>query len=282
MTTVFRYTLARFRGQIIGWAISIFLLGLLVVSFYDVIVENQAKFTELFDAYPPEMMAFLGDISTISTPEGYLSLEYFSLMPLILGIFAVLAGSGLIASDEEKGRLDLVLAYPVSRAALFWGRMLAFCAAIIVVLVIAWLGLVVASLNSSLNLSAGKLAIPYLSLLAELLLFGTLALVLSLLVPTRRMAAMAAGMALMASFFLEGLARLTDKLDHVVKVSPLHYYQSGDAIKGIDGIWLSGLLMVAVVFAFAAWVLFGHRDIRVSGEGGWGLSAVLFWRKAEA
>lgn len=282
MRTVFRYTLARFRGQIIGWGIAIFLLGLLVVSFYDVIVENQAKFTELFDTYPPEMTAFFGDIAAISTPEGFLSVEYFSFMPLILGIFAVLAGSGLIASDEEKGTLDLVLAYPVSRAALFWGRMLAFCAATIVVLVIAWLGLVVASLSSSLNLSAGKLAIPYLSLLAELLLFGTLALVLSLLLPTRRMAAMAAGLALTASFFLEGLARLTDKLDQVVKVSPLHYYQSGDAIKGIDGIWLSGLLMVAVVFAFAAWVLFERRDIRVSGEGSWELSALLFWRKADA
>ncbi len=53
----------------------------------------------------------------------------FSLLPVIVGIFALIAGSGLIASDEESGRLDLILAHPPSRTALFWGRLLAFVGA---------------------------------------------------------------------------------------------------------------------------------------------------------
>ena len=63
------------------------------------------------------------------TPEGFLGLQYFDLMAiLILGIFAILIGSGLIASDEENGRLDLILAHPVSRTALIAGRLSAFVA----------------------------------------------------------------------------------------------------------------------------------------------------------
>ena len=97
----------------------------------------------------------------------------------------------------------------------------------------------------------------------------------------QRMAALIAGVVLVVSFFLEGLSQLTDKLDQVVKFSPLHYYQSGNAINGIKITWVVGLLITTVIFAFAAWLLFKRRDIRVSGEGSWDLSTLFFWRKAE-
>jgi len=126
MRTIFRYTLSRFRGQILGWGIAILLLGLMLMWFYPSIAEQQENFEQLLEIYPEEMTAFFGDLSTMVTPEGFLSIEYFSYMPLILGIFAVLMGSGLLVSDEENGTLDLVLAHPVSRTALFFGRLLAW------------------------------------------------------------------------------------------------------------------------------------------------------------
>ena len=271
MRTIFRYTLGRFRGQILGWGISLFLLGLLFVPFYDVIVEQEEQFQQLLESYPPELMAFFGDFSNFATPEGFLSAEYFSLMPIILGIFAVLAGSGLLASDEEKGTLDLVMAYPVSRTALVVGRLLAFVAATLAILAISWLGLVVPMNWSTMDVGWGALALPFLSLLAVVLLFGTLALLLSMLLPSRRLAAMMAGLALVASFFITGLARISEDLESVAKLSPLNYYQSGDAILGLNGAWFGGLLAVAALFAVVAWWRFERRDIRVGGEGGWRL-----------
>jgi len=280
MKTIFRYTLARIQGQLIGWGIAIFLIGVLVVSFYDIYAENQSLIIKLIEAYPVEIMALLGDFGDITSPAGFLSMEYFSYMPFILGTFAVITGAGLITKDEEKGRLDLVLAHPVSRTKLFWGRVLAFCVATILILVISWLGLVLPSFSTSLNLNPGELALPFLSLFAELLLFGTLALLMSFLLPAYWMAAMVAGVVLVISFFLEVLSLLTNNLDKVVKFSPLHYYQSGDAINGMEFIWFAGLLIIAAVFAVVAWVIFGHRDIRVSGEGSWKFNALFFWRKA--
>jgi len=282
MITIFRNTLSRFQVQLLGWGFSIFLLGLLIAPFYDTYAKLQDVFQKMFEAtYFREMMAFFGDIGSIDTPSGYLTMEYFSYMPLVLGIYAILSGSGLIAGDEESGTLDLVLAHPISRKKLFFGRLLAFCTATILILIFSWLGLVVPSIFTSLNVSAGKLMLPYLSLFAEMLLFGTLALMLSFLLPAQWMAAMAAGLMLVVSFILEGLSKLTDKLSLVVKFSPLHYYQSGNAINGLESAWFVGLLIVAVVFAFVAWRLFEHRDIRVSGEGSWESSALLFWRKVK-
>jgi ABC-2 type transport system permease protein len=269
MVTIFRYTLRRFRGQILGWGLGLALLGVLLVSMYDAFATEQEQFEELLKIYPPEISAFIGDISTMATPEGWVSMEFFSYMPLILGIFAVLTGSGLLVSDEENGRLDLIMAHPVSRAALFLGRLLAFVAANVVILAICWLSLVVSMSWSSMDIGWGRMCLPFISLLAELLLFGTLALLLSMILPSRRLAATTAGLLLVASFFITGLAKLNQNLEPVAKLSPLNYYQTQDSFQGLNGAWLAGLLAAAVVFAAMAWWRFWRRDIRVGGEGGW-------------
>jgi len=284
MRTIFRYTLSRFRGQILGWGIAILLLGLMLMWFYPSIAEQQENFEQLLEIYPEEMTAFFGDLSTMVTPEGFLSIEYFSYMPLILGIFAVLMGSGLLVSDEENGTLDLVLAHPVSRTALFFGRLLAFVVATLAILAISWLGLVLGTVATSLDLGWSQMGLPFLSLLAMLLLFGALALLLSMLLPSRRLAAMTAGLVLVGSFFITGLARIIENLETVAKFSPHNYYQSGEAMNGLNQEWFWGLVAFAVLFALLAWWRFLRRDVRVGGEGGWRLPSLSlpFRRRTEA
>lgn len=279
MVTVFRYTMRRFRGQILGWGIGLALLAMLLISVYDSFAAQQEQFEALIDVYPPEFTAFFGDLSGFATPEGFLSIEFFSYMPLILGIFAVLVGSGLLVSDEEQGTLDLILAHPVSRTALFTGRLLAFIVATAAILAIAWLGFGVSLTWSPMEIGWGELWRPQLSLLAQLLLFGTFALLLSMVLPSRRMAATTAGLLLVASFFITGLAELNEDLEPFARLSPLNYYQSQDAFQGLNGAWLAGLLGAAAVFSVLAWWRFQRRDIRVGGEGGWRLPSLPFRRR---
>jgi ABC-2 type transport system permease protein len=269
MTTIFRAALRRLRGQIIGWGLALCLLSVLTAARYEIVRENQEQMRQLLKGSAGKVAAMFGDTSKLTTPEGFLSLSLFSYLPLVLGVFAVLAGSGLLAADEEAGTLDLILAHPVRRTSLFAGRLLAFVAALVAVLALSWLGFIVAMTWSSLSIGWGAMARPYLSLLAVLLFFGGLALLLSLLLPSRRMAASAAGLALMVSFFLTTLARLDKDLEGVARLSPITYYQGGEAISELNGQWLIGLLAVsALFFALAAW-LFQRRDIRVAGEGVW-------------
>jgi len=271
MITVFRHSLRRFRGQILGWGIGLALLAILLVSIYDSFAVEQEQLQALIEAYPPEFTAFFGGLSDFATPEGFLSVEFFSYMPLILGIFAVLIGSGLLVSDEEQGTLDLIMAHPVSRTGLFFGRLLAFVVATVAILTIAWLGFGLSLTWSSMEMGWGRIWLPLLSLLAEMLLFGTLALLLSMVLPSRRLAATTAGLLLVASFFITGLAELNEDLEAVAELSPLNYYQTQDAFQGLNGTWLAGLLAAALLFAVLAWWRFQRRDIRVGGEGGWRL-----------
>ena len=274
MKTIFRYRLARLRGQILGWGIALALLSLLIAQFYGTMLDQQEQFEELIESYPEELMAFLGNSADLGTPSGYLGYYNFSMMPVIVGIFVVLVGSGLLASDEESGRLDLILAHPISRTALLWGRFLAFVVTTLIILAFSWLGLYLPTAWTPLDVGWIELTLPYLSLLGVLMFIGTLALLLSMLLPSRRLAATAAGMALVGSYFVSSLARINTDLEPVAKLSPLYYYQGGEAMDNFNATWFVGLLAAAVLFALLAWWRFQRRDIRVGGEGGWRLPSV--------
>jgi ABC-2 type transport system permease protein len=269
VVTIFRYSLARLRGQVLGWGLALFLIGMLTVWRYNIVQDNQALIRQLLEGSVGMVVSMFGDVARLTTPAGFLSLALFSFLPLVLGVFAILAGSGLVVADEENGTLDLLLAHPVSRSVLFLGRVLSFVVATLAILALSWLGFVAATPWSRLGLAWWALARPYVSLAAVLFFFGGLALFLSLLLPARRTAAMTAGIVLLVSYFLTTLARLDQGLEPAARYSPISYYQSGDAIDGLNGRWLLGLLAAAGLFTAMAWGLFQRRDIRVVGEGGW-------------
>jgi ABC-2 type transport system permease protein len=267
----------RLRGQILGWGIGIAGLGLILVPFYDVFLEQQETFMEMIESYPPEFMAFFGgDAAAIATPEGYLGMYGFSLLPIIIGLFALFAGSGLIASDEESGRLDLIMALPVSRTALFFGRFLALVIATVAILALGWLGFSIMLGSSSLEVSWGEMALPFLPVLAQALIFGALALVFSMLLPARRLGAVAAGIVMVTSYFVSSMASLNEQLASIAKLLPYEYFQGGDAMNGLNVAWFLGLLAASALFTLFAWWRYLQRDIRVGGEGGWKLPSLSF------
>lgn len=279
MNAIFRYALLRWRGQIVGWGVALAVLAIVVASLYDTAVQMRAQLEPLLKSLPPELIGFIGGMDRVFSPAGFLDTRFFSLMPLILGVFAVIIGSGLVVGDEENGTLDLILAHPVRRLDLIIGRWLAFCLALLGILGITWLALVVASSFSSIKFGWLDLALPFVSLLGILIWFGGLALVLSLILPSRRLAASLTGLILAASYFITTFARINPDLNSLAQWSPLTYYQGGSALEGFNAGDFAGLLLMSLVFVAIGAGLFQRRDIRIAGEGGWRLP--LLNRKAQ-
>ena len=276
MVTELRYTLALYRWQIIGWGLGIAALGLMLVPFYDVFMDQQGDFLQMIESYPPEFLAFFGgDATTMVTAEGYLGMYGFSMLPVIIGIFAVLAGSGLFANDEESGRLDLILAHPLNRAAFFSGRLLALVLAILAIAGLGWLGFSVLLGGSSLGITWGQMALPFLALAAQALIYSMLALLLSMVLPARRMAAMVAGLVMVASYLISSMTGLIEDLELIAQFLPYDYFQGSEALNGLNWTWFLGLLAVSALLALLAWWRFQRRDIRVAGEGSWRRPALL-------
>jgi ABC-2 type transport system permease protein len=269
MWTIFNHSLRRLLWQILGWGITLGLVTLYLMWIYKPMISQQAQLANLFKAYGQEMLSFFGGAADFISPGGYLDFGFFSYMPVVAGIFVILIGSGLLVADEEKGTLDLVLAHPLSRTALFFGQLLAFIAATVAILLLTWAGFACGLPLAGLDTTIWKMLLPHLSLLATLFLFGSLNLFLSLILPSRSAAASLSGFLLVASYVVTSLARVNDKLTEINKISPLKYYQGGHAVNGLDWNAFLGALGVSLLFALIAWLLFLRRDIRVSGTSSW-------------
>jgi ABC-2 type transport system permease protein len=270
MWTEIKHTLRRLRGQIIGWSIGLALYIWMMAAIYpDIKLMNMDA---LIQYYPEEMLAFFGEsFFNIGSPTGYLDLYFFNYMTVILGIFVVGVCAKLLAGQEEEGVLDLIASYPVSRTALFWGRFLGFVAALGIILAVCWLCWALPSAQIGFDKTAYELLLPYFPLAAELLLFGALAILLSMGLPSSRMASWLTGLLLVANYLLVGLANINADLKDIMQYTPLHFYQGGLAIDGVKWEWVAGLTAVALAFAGLGWLLFLRRDIRVGGEGSWRL-----------
>jgi ABC-2 type transport system permease protein len=273
MFTIFKNTLRRNLWQLLGWGITFGLVTLYLMLLYKPLIEQQSQLTSLIQAYGPNFMAFFGGTIDIISAGGYMDFGFFSYIPIVAGIFALLVGSGLVLADEERGTLDLVLAHPISRTALFWGRFLAFSAVTASILLMTWLGFLAGLSSTGWEVNIFKLLLPHLDLFAVLMLFGALALLLSLALPSRTLAASLTGALLVASYFVTSLARVSDKLASLNGFSPLKYYQGGRAVDDLNWQHLLGLLGFALLFTLLAWLLFERRDVRVSGTGSWKLPA---------
>ena len=112
---------------------------------------------------------------------------------------------------------------------------------------------------------------PFLPLFVILILFGVVALLFSMLLPSARSAVGFAGALLVINFLLVGLSNINPDLQAVYELTPLYFYQGGSAVAGVDWVNLLGLAGFALILALLAWLFFQRREIRVGGEGGWKL-----------
>ena len=120
---IFREPWPSTAGKSLGWGGILFLIGLVTIPAYDVVKQNPESIRKMVEQFPPELLALFSRMDQLpdlkkwdpSDPAVFLDMNFFAFMPLILGVFAVLGGSGLVVSDEENGTLDLVLAHPVRR-----------------------------------------------------------------------------------------------------------------------------------------------------------------------
>jgi ABC-2 type transport system permease protein len=268
--TTFRYTFTNLRWQIIGWGLGLALYGLMIVPMYETLGAQPERFQQMIANYPPEFLAFFGaDVNSPITPAGFLGMYAFSMLPVIIGIFAVIGGSGLIVSDEEQGRLDLIIAHPVGRPPFFWGRFLGVLAASLSIVVLGWLGFCLLLGRSSLGVTWGQMAIPFLSVFVQILIFVTIALLLSMLLPSRNLTAMITGAILVISYMISSLTFLNEGLELVSRFFPYHYFQAVLSFQELNLTWLFSLLGISLFMTLLAYLRFYRRDIRLSGEGSW-------------
>lgn len=269
MFAIFKQKLLKSWLMILGWGGGLGVLGYFLLDIYGSIFQQNVDLQEYMALFPEEFLAFFGDADSLLTTEGFLGLEFFSYIPIILGIMVVSNASNLIAKPEEDGSLEIIAAQPISRSAVYWGKVLALILSVFLILFITWTGMSLAANHvETIDISFLELFRPFLSLFAVLLVFMSLALFLSMLLPNGGSAGLIAGLLLIASYFVTSLTRLDEDLAAINRFSPLKYYQGGDAIASLNIEYLLILFGLTIGFLGLGWLLFVKRDFRFGGSGG--------------
>jgi len=194
--------------------------------------------------YPAELLAFFGAAGDLADPRVFLQVEYFSFAPIIMAIYGIVAGTGLLAGDEGRRTLEPLLAQPVSRSAVFISRAVALLAGLLLI--------------AGINLLGWAASVPFVDI--DDLDLATLIGATFAAVP---MVEAFSGIALLiAAYLVASFAQVVEPIAWAKWLSPYYYSDSHQLLT--EGVvwWHQGVLVALGATSMAlAWLAFRGREI---------------------
>jgi beta-exotoxin I transport system permease protein len=252
-------TLRDLRWQVIWYGLGLGLMAAFIIYIFPS-YSSQLANIEL----PEAMRAMVGNVD-YGTAKGFVSAEFLSWTPLVLVVFAIMGGTGVLAGEETNGTLDLVLAQPISRTQVALEKLLGLLIATLEICAIIYAGWLVSVPFVTIDLSLGELAIATLNLIPVILFFQAFSMWAGVTLPSRGLATGTAVALAVASYFVYYLGNIVDALEPLRWLSVFYHYHGTEILT--DGVhWGSLALLLALYVFFAGWALmsFQRRDLGVN------------------
>lgn len=234
-------------------------------------VAERLKFAAELQGLPPVFQGMLGEPIAIEKLGGFMSWRILNFMPVTLGIWSVVALSGLLAAELARGSMDLVAASPISRSQLALQKLAGYLVALAV-----GLGIVVVGMTAAF---AAFAKLPGDEVGFDAILAHSAWLYLTVLFPGavafavapllgRNQALGVGAVVLFASFVVNGFA---DSVSAFEQVKGLSYFALTAEHRPIAGRYdwpsLAILASIEVALLGAGIALFSRRDLLVSVGG---------------
>ncbi len=239
------------------WGLSIGAYGAFMAAIYPAI---QSSIEKVIKSYPAGLKQAFG-AESMNTVEGYLHAELFSLIvPLALGYFAIRAIAAATVGAEERGQLDTVLSWPLSRTVLLAGSYLVVALATLAIMMLTALLTFLGGAIAGTHISLGLVCAGVLGVWALTLFFaGVAALAAGAAHSPRAVNGIALG-TLVAMYAIDLAGRLADGLAPIRWVSAFRYY--GAPLRdGLDPASFVGLAAAGAMLVIAGAFLLERRDI---------------------
>lgn len=239
------------RRRIKGTVALVVFLGffaLLVVYIYPS-VEAAAGSIEEWLATLPESFQSSFAMDSYTTIEGFLASEVYQFVWLLLvGLYLVYMAGGIVAGDVESGRIDLLLATPVSRTRVIIEKYLSLLVPIAILNLVMPLFVFGGVVAIGESIDFADLLLLHLFSVPYLLLTGALGLALSVLFNRADIAQRGGLAALFMLFILDSVTLGTD-FEWLGSISPTRYFSPIDIL--VDGTidWTGTVLLVAATVA---------------------------------
>ena len=259
---LFRSALVTQRRSALIWAGALALLTLSVVSVWPS-MSASGSLDQLTGSLSPEVASALG-LEDFGTPIGFLNGNLYAVfLPLLFGALGLVAATGLSAGDEDAGRLELLLALPVSRRSVYLSRFAAVACVLLFCSVVTALVVVGSAPAFDLDLpTTGVVAVTWSMLLLGLL-HAALAFGLAGLGLRAPVVVGVTGAVLLGGYLLHAMAPLSETLQPAQNLSPWFWALGHNPLAhGFGALGVLSLVAATVIALAVGLVFVARRTIR--------------------
>lgn len=254
------------RKSLFFWSLGIIFLLLSSMSKYQAYEKSGVSITELFKDLPAGFSAFFGIGSIdLGSAGGFFAVMvlYLSIM---LGIHAVLLGSGIFAREEIDKTAEFLFSKPITRKQVFISKILAAFTVMIVLFVITTISsfVIVGLFNEGPSIYDDILLLmPCVFFIQSMFLIIGISFAAIMKNPKR--SGMFSGALLLATFIISAFVDITDKFNFLKYLSPFKYFDAKTVF--INGKYNVYYIMVTFIFIVSFLVIsqvaFRKRDINI-------------------
>jgi ABC-2 type transport system permease protein len=267
MVSVLTQMIWRRRLTLMWWCLALIAVDVLFVIAFPPIRNNESLNKTFADLSPSvQSLLGLGGGTPITSPVGYLNSQFYAnTLPIVYLVFAIGLAAWTVAGDEAGGRLELLLANPVSRVRVAAERALALVLMLLGIALVCGGALAamapIVALDRGLPLYRIVLASVASALLA--LAFAAVAFAVGAGTGRRNSAISTAAVAAVFGYVLEGVAGQVSALHPLRLFNPWHWMLSTDPL-GHGVSWQAFLLPLGVTVALFSLGAIGlaRRDLR--------------------
>lgn len=208
------------------WSLGVIAYLLAAMSKFQGYSRSGTSITEIFNSLPAGLRTYFGvnalDLQTAGGFFAGIAILYLSVM---LGVHAVLLGSGIISKEETERTIEFLLTKPVSRNRVLFTKLLAALTIIVTLNIITLVSSVitVAAFNEGPSIN-GDIVFLMPSIFFIQLFFLIIGASFAAIMRRPKRAGMFSAAVLMATYIISAFVDVTDKFGFLKYTTPYQYF----------------------------------------------------------
>ncbi len=256
------------RNAMIVWGLSLCFFPIVYIGVYPSFAEQMSSFNEIMDLAIYQAMGI-----SMGSFEDFIASTVTNLVPVIVGIYAVINGTGTLAGEEDEGLLELIVTLPIQRWKILTVKAVALGIALIVILAIvaAAAALTLVAIEGQIEATTVTPLDMFISVVAAwslVMALGMISMFLGAFSPSRRVAVGISTAVVLISYLGSNLAGMVEAVEFIEWLFVFHFFDaSAQAFEnGQQTSDVLTLLGISLVMYGLALFFFHQRDITV---GAW-------------
>lgn len=242
--------------------IAIMFMGMSEFSAY----YNNPEMAAILDQMPEGLMKAFGmDSTSLTTVHGFygvLSTYNF----IIIGIHAVLLGSGIIAKEERDKTAEFLMTMPVSRTKVVLMKLTsALIICVIMICVVDVTALLITAQYNPGDKFYTFLGLSTLGLFLIQMIFMSFGMMVSSIMKRYKKSGTASLTVLLVTYVFSIAAAMNEQLDFLKYLTPFKYFEATTLLvkESVEGIYVLISVILTLVFLGVSFVVYPRRDLHI-------------------